>query len=128
MIEYLPERFVVAALNTGKISGTKLITIILRIYLYPFFLLFQTMIYLRAVVFIALMVSLLQTAHANCDCYFKIRQCRRQCHDNACMDNCDQMFNNCLSYCGRKAVFDYTKNDPVRNEVDDDALFHELQD
>ena len=125
---YLPRRYVAAALNTGKTLGTKLITIIIRLYLNPFFLLFQTMIYLRVAVFTALIVSLLQTAHANCDCYFKIGQCRNQCIDNTCMENCDEMFNNCLSYCGRKAVFDYTKNDPVRNEADDDALFHELQD
>ena len=125
---YLPRRYVAAALNTDKTLGTKLITIILRLYLSPFFLLFQTMIYLRVVVFTALIVSLLQTAHANCDCYFKIGQCRNQCIDNTCMENCDEMFNNCLSYCGRNAVFDYTKNDPVRNEADDDALFHELQD
>ena len=107
---YLPRRYV-AALNTGKTLGTKLIMIILRIYLYPFFLLFQTMIYLRAVVFTALIVSLLQTAHADClsTCWFKIEQCRIPCTRNSCMENCSQMFNNCLNDCEGKAVFDYTK-------------------
>ena len=134
MIEYLPGHFVAAALNTGKTSGMKLITIILRLHLCAFFLLFQTMIYLRAVVFTALIVGLLQTAHADKDkvcknsCWFKLDQCRNACTRNSCMENCDQSLNNCLNVCEGKTVLDYTKNDPVRNEADGEALFHELED